>query len=91
MRDNTINSSVIDIQICNWPMRSDVNRNSYFVRLPKNVVCVTLVAIGDDINRDEIKGIATNEDYVFEASDFSTVQDLTEEIAARVCGVGTYQ
>ncbi|KAI0236837.1 hypothetical protein LSAT2_012606, partial [Lamellibrachia satsuma] len=46
------------------------------------------VAIGDDINRDEIKGIATNEDYVFEASDFSTVQDLTEEIAARVCGVG---
>ena len=40
---------------------------------------------------DEIKGIAIKEDYVFEASDYSSVQDLTEEIAARVCGLGTYQ
>ncbi|KAK2181974.1 hypothetical protein NP493_373g02048 [Ridgeia piscesae] len=46
------------------------------------------VAIGDnEINMDEIKGIATNDDYVFHATTYGEVQDLTDTIAAMICKI----
>ncbi|KAI0208075.1 hypothetical protein LSAT2_007248 [Lamellibrachia satsuma] len=43
------------------------------------------VAIGEDIDMDEINGIASNEDYVFHASNYGQVQDLTKVIADKIC------
>ena len=34
---------------------------------------------------DEINGIASNEDYVFHASNYGQVQDLTKVIADKIC------
>ena len=45
-------------------------------------------AIGDDeINMDEIKGIATNDDYVFHATTYGEVQKLTDAIAEMICQI----
>ena len=37
---------------------------------------------------DEVNGIANNDDYVFHAADYSQVQDLTDEIASKICSKG---
>ncbi|KAI0236833.1 hypothetical protein LSAT2_012602 [Lamellibrachia satsuma] len=44
-----------------------------------------LSAIGEDIEMDEINGIASNEDYVFHASSYDSVQDLTTVIVEKIC------
>ncbi|KAK2151819.1 hypothetical protein NP493_2565g00008 [Ridgeia piscesae] len=46
------------------------------------------IAIGQGINMDEVKGIANNEDYVFHAADYGQVQDMTDEIASKICSKG---
>jgi len=50
-------------------------------------ICVPS-AIGQGINMDEVKGIANNEDYVFHAADYGQVQDMTDEIASKICSKG---
>ena len=47
-----------------------------------------IAEIGDDPDMDVINEIATNESYVFRAADYESVQDLTVQIAERICFVG---
>ena len=49
---------------------------------------VYVTEIGDETDIDVINEIATNESYVFRAADYESVQDLTVQIAERICFVG---
>ena len=44
-----------------------------------------LLGIGGHIYLDEIYGIASSEDFVFHTSSYGSVQDLTIEIADKIC------
>ena len=45
----------------------------------------SFVGIGTDLDEDEIFGISSGDQYVFMASDFDAVQNLTNAIAEEIC------
>ena len=50
----------------------------------------SFVAVGTDLDVDEIKGISSGDGYVFMASDFNAVQNLTDAIAEQICITSKY-
>lgn len=47
-------------------------------------------AIGDEVDMAEINSISSGSRYIFIASDFNAVQDLTDQIANEICRGGQY-
>ena len=45
----------------------------------------SFVGIGTDLDEDEVIGISSGDEYVFMASDFNAVQNLTDAIANKIC------
>jgi len=75
------------------PVSRNINRKSNEVLCPiiRLQLITYLLGVGKDISSTEVNGIASHTDNVFLVDSYSGVQELTDEIAAKICGISMYQ